>query len=136
VLDIGAAPGGWTSLLLERGLLVTAVDPGVMHPSLIQHPRLTIHRANAGDVQFPDHSFDLLVCDMSWSPRQMAQLLLPVLDSLRPGGTAIITLKLLHGKPFQTVKDISRTFASKLELIQAKQLFHNRDEVTLFLLKR
>jgi 23S rRNA (cytidine2498-2'-O)-methyltransferase len=135
-LDIGAAPGGWTSLLLERGLHVTAVDPGHMHPSLIHHPKLTILRENAGDVTFPDHSFDLLVCDMSWSPRQMAKLMLPMLDALRPGGTAIITLKLLHGKPFQTVKDTSRTLAPQLELVQAKQLFHNRDEVTLFLLKR
>lgn len=32
-VDIGAAPGGWTSFLLERGLQVTAVDPAKMHPS-------------------------------------------------------------------------------------------------------
>jgi 23S rRNA (cytidine2498-2'-O)-methyltransferase len=135
-LDIGAAPGGWTSLLLERGLNVSAVDPGDMHPSLIKHPHLTIYRKNAGDVTFPKQAFDLLVCDMSWSPLQMAKLLLPLLDALRTGGTAIVTLKLMHGKPFQTVKDTSRTFAPYLELVRAKQLFHNRDEVTLFLLKR
>lgn len=135
-LDIGAAPGGWTSLLLERGLRVAAVDPGDMHPSLLKHPQLTIYRKNASDVTFPDQSFDLLVCDMSWSPLQMAKLLIPLLSALRVGGTAIVTLKLMHGKPFQTVKDTSRTFGPQLELIRAKQLFHNRDEVTLFLLKR
>ncbi|WP_127584533.1 SAM-dependent methyltransferase [Paenibacillus koleovorans] len=135
-LDIGAAPGGWTSLLLERGMRVTAVDPGEMHPSLLHNPQLTILRKNAGDVSFPAGAFDLLVCDMSWSPRQMAKLLMPLLDSLRTGGTAIVTLKLMHGKPFQTVKDTSREFAAQLELVRAKQLFHNRDEVTLFLLKR
>ncbi|MFK7695338.1 SAM-dependent methyltransferase [Paenibacillus sp. HJGM_3] len=135
-LDIGAAPGGWTSLLLERGLRVTAIDPGDMHPSLVKHPKLTIYRRNARDVQFPPQSFDLLVCDMSWSPLQMAKLLIPLLDALRTGGTAIVTLKLMHGKPFQTVKDTSRTLAPYLELVRAKQLFHNRDEVTLFLIKR
>lgn len=38
-LDVGAAPGGWTSLLLERGLRVTAIDPAELHPRLwhIQH---------------------------------------------------------------------------------------------------
>ena len=37
-LDIGAAPGGWTSLLLERGLRVTAIDPASMSPRLQGNP--------------------------------------------------------------------------------------------------
>lgn len=40
-LDIGAAPGGWTSFLLERGLKVTAVDPAKMEPSLMKYANLT-----------------------------------------------------------------------------------------------
>ena len=37
-IDIGAAPGGWTSLLLERGLKVTAIDPAAMNPRLLGNP--------------------------------------------------------------------------------------------------
>ncbi|GAA3404606.1 SAM-dependent methyltransferase [Paenibacillus hodogayensis] len=135
-LDIGAAPGGWTSLLLERGAEVTAVDPAVLHPELLTHPRLTHLKRNAGDVQFPPDTFDLLVCDMSWSPKQMIKLLLPLLAALQPGGTAVITLKLMHGKPFQTVKDSVRAMQPDMELHKAKQLFHNRDELTVYLRKR
>lgn len=135
-LDIGAAPGGWTSLLLERGLRVTAVDPAAMHPSLLDNKRLTYLRRNAGEVSFAQDSFDLLVCDMSWSPKQMGKLVADLLYALRSGGLAVITVKLMHGKPFQTVRELTATFAGQLELLQAKQLFHNRDELTLLLRKR
>lgn len=134
-IDIGAAPGGWTSLLLERGAEVAAVDPAELHPDLLRQPKLTHYKRNAGDVAFPRDAFDLLVCDMSWSPKQMVKLVLPLLDSLRPGGTAIITLKLMHGKPFQTVKDSVRAMQPTMELRKAKQLFHNRDELTVYLQK-
>lgn len=134
-LDIGAAPGGWTSLLLDRGAEVTAVDPAELHPELLRHPKLMHLKRNAGDVDFPSQTFDLLVCDMSWSPKQMVKLIMPLLDALRYGGTAIITLKLMHGKPFQTVKDSVRAMQPTMELRKAKQLFHNRDELTLYLHK-
>ncbi|TNJ68169.1 methyltransferase domain-containing protein [Paenibacillus hemerocallicola] len=134
-LDIGSAPGGWTSLLLDRGAEVTAVDPAELHPDLLRHPKLTYLKRNAGEVAFRSDTYDLLVCDMSWSPKQMVKLILPLLDSLRPGGIAIITLKLMHGKPFQTVKDSVRAMQPTMQLRKAKQLFHNRDELTVYLQK-
>jgi 23S rRNA (cytidine2498-2'-O)-methyltransferase len=134
-LDIGAAPGGWTSLLLEKGLKVTAIDPANMHPSLIKNPKLTIYKKNAGEVKLRDEEFDLLVCDMSWSPRQMGRLVADLLYALKLGGTAIITVKLMHKKPFQTVRELLQAFESELQLVQAKQLFHNREELTLYLIK-
>ncbi|MFE5317363.1 SAM-dependent methyltransferase [Paenibacillus sp. NPDC056579] len=134
-IDIGAAPGGWTSLLLERGVKVTAVDPAKLDAGLLKHPRLTFLQKNAGEVSFPPQSFDLLVCDMSWSPRQMAKLIKGLLYSLQTGGSAIITVKLMHKKPFQTVRELTQDLSPELELQKAKQLFHNREELTLFLIK-
>ncbi|MCS7461137.1 methyltransferase domain-containing protein [Paenibacillus doosanensis] len=134
-LDIGAAPGGWTSLLLERGVKVTAVDPAKLDASLLRHPQLTFLQKNAAEVRFKEQSFDLLVCDMSWSPRQMGKLIKGLLYSLQSGGTAIITLKLMHKKPFQTVRELTGDLAPELALQKAKQLFHNREELTLFFIK-
>ncbi|MDK8180384.1 SAM-dependent methyltransferase [Paenibacillus sp. UMB4589-SE434] len=134
-LDIGAAPGGWTSLLLERGLTVTAVDPANMHPSLIDHPQLSIIKGNAGEVAFEPHEFDLLVCDMSWSPKHTAQLVIQLLEAVMPGGTVIVTVKLMHKKPLQTIRDCMEMFAEHLQIVRAKQLFHNRDEITLYMMK-
>jgi 23S rRNA (cytidine2498-2'-O)-methyltransferase len=129
-LDIGAAPGGWSSLLLERGLSVTAIDPADMHPSLLKHPKFTYLKKNASNVKLRDKSFDLFVCDMSWEPRRMAQLVANLLSALAPGGTVITTVKLMHGKPFATLRDVEAAFEGRLRLVQAKQLFHNREEVT------
>ncbi|WP_152393730.1 SAM-dependent methyltransferase [Paenibacillus guangzhouensis] len=134
-LDIGAAPGGWTSLLLERGLKVTAIDPAEMHPSLLENRRLTVLKKNASEVKFRESQFDLIVCDMSWSPMQMVRLVMDLLYALRSGGTAIVTVKLMHKKPLQTIRDISEKFSEHLEIRRMKQLVHNRDEITLYMVK-
>ncbi|MCZ8521506.1 MULTISPECIES: SAM-dependent methyltransferase [Paenibacillus] len=135
-LDVGAAPGGWTSLLLERGLEVTAVDPAKLDASLLKHPRLTYLSKKADQVQFDEGHFDLLVCDMSWSHRQMARLVNGLLYSLQSGGTVIITVKLMHKKAFQTIREVVEDLSAQLDLQQAKQLFHNREELTLFFIKK
>ncbi|GFN32362.1 SAM-dependent methyltransferase [Paenibacillus xylaniclasticus] len=135
-LDIGAAPGGWTSLLLERGVKVTAVDPGEMHPSLKRHPNLKILKRNASDVKFKPGTFDLLVCDMSWSPMQMVKLVLELTDSLVHGATAVVTIKLMHRKPLQTIRDVIAKLEEAFIVHRAKQLFHNREEITMFMTKR
>lgn len=134
-IDLGAAPGGWTSLLLERGLQVTAIDPGALHPSLLRHPKLKYLRRNAANVQLEPNDYDLLVCDMSWNPKQTGKLLKELIDALQVGGTVILTVKLMHKKPFQTVKEVVKELEPELSLQRAKQLFHNREELTLFLIK-
>ena len=135
-LDIGAAPGGWTSLLLERGLDVTAVDPADLHPSLAGHPRVTWLKRNAGDVSFAPRTFDLLVCDMSWDPATMAKVVLRHAPALKAGAEAVVTVKLLHRKPFQTIRNVSDQLERAFDIRRAKQLFHNRDEITLYLIHR
>lgn len=135
-LDIGAAPGGWTSFLLDRGLKVTAVDPAKMHPSLLNHPNLTILQKNADSVKFEMNEFDLLVCDMSWSPKLTARLVIDLLYSLAVGGTAVVTIKLLNKKPLALIRDIMEMYTdARMQIITAKQLFHNRDEITLYMVK-
>ncbi|MBJ6363661.1 methyltransferase domain-containing protein [Paenibacillus sp. MAHUQ-46] len=135
-LDIGAAPGGWTSLLLDRGLDVTAIDPAELHPSLVSNRRLTYLKKNASEVKFSPNSFDLIVCDMSWSPMQMGKLVLDLSQALSSGGDAIVTIKLMHRKPLQTIRDVMQKLQEVFIIRKAKQLFHNRDEITLLLEKR
>lgn len=135
-LDIGAAPGGWTSFLLDRGMKVTAVDPAKMDASVLSSPRLTYIRKNADSVKFREHQFDLLVCDMSWSPKLMARMVTNLLDAVAPGGTLIVTVKLLTKKPMALIHDVIGTFQdARLQVQRAKQLFHNRDEITIYMIK-
>ncbi|MGR7943517.1 MULTISPECIES: SAM-dependent methyltransferase [unclassified Paenibacillus] len=136
-LDVGAAPGGWSSLLLERGLRVTAIDPADMHPTLFQYGSSFTHlKCNAAEAKLATGAFDLIVCDMSWSPMMMARLVLDLKVALKEDATAIITVKLMHRKPMQTIREVTERLETAFTVLKAKQLFHNREEITLYLRKK
>lgn len=66
----------------------------------------------------------------------MSRLVSDLLYSLQPGGTAIVTVKLLHKKPLALIKDVIDTFErSRMQIQRSKQLFHNREEITLYMVK-
>jgi 23S rRNA (cytidine2498-2'-O)-methyltransferase len=46
-VDLGAAPGGWTFVALERGARVVAVDRAPLEPPVSRHPRLRMLEGNA-----------------------------------------------------------------------------------------
>src|SRR5690606_2902121 len=64
-LDLGAAPGGWTRVLRQKGQYVTAVDPGELAPAVALDPRVQYRQmtAEAYLASGPD-TFDLIVNDM------------------------------------------------------------------------
>lgn len=134
-LDLGAAPGGWSSLLLERGLRVTAVDTGELAPTLVGNPNLIFLHNNAEEVSFPPASFDLLTCDMSWSPTRTARMVVKLAPTVRTGADTVLTVKLMGDNPTRTIKIVREIVSEAFEVRQVRQLFHNRDEVTMHLVR-
>ena len=57
-LDLGAAPGGWTEVLLDRGASVVAVDPGALDESVATRPEqsLTWFFVDPGSVKNADET--------------------------------------------------------------------------------
>jgi 23S rRNA (cytidine2498-2'-O)-methyltransferase len=49
-VEIGSAPGGSCAALLERGCIVTGIDPAEMDASVLANPRFTHLRTRARDV--------------------------------------------------------------------------------------
>lgn len=135
-LDLGAAPGGWTSLLLERGMHVTAVDTGELAPTVRQHPFLTFRQENVEQVNFPPDTFDVITCDMSWNPLHTARLFARLAQSVKAGGEGVLTVKLMLENPTRTIRQVTEIVAESFEVLRIKQLYHNRDEVTLHLRRR
>lgn len=136
VLDLGAAPGGWTRVALERGAKVCAVDPALLDKRLATAKGLTHIKTTAQTFLDEDtRVFDLILNDMRMEPELSAQLMVSFYEKLRSGGVIIMTLKLFGG---QTRKQVTKAL-SKLEnyytIIGARQLFHNRSEVTVVLKK-
>ena len=73
-VDLGAAPGGWSYVVLERGARVIAIDPGAMAPNLAKRRGLVHIRGSAFDFE-PREPVDWLLCDMVWRPLEVAALL-------------------------------------------------------------
>ena len=136
-LDIGAAPGGWTRVLRQKGMHVVAVDPADLAPALerdhyVKHLRFPIqHYA-------PTDTFDLIVNDLKMDARDSIEVILAMRPYLNAGGAAVITLKLpKHGETARSllryVRDDIARLASRYRVLGARQLFHNRSEITVAL---
>jgi len=134
-IDLGAAPGGWTKILLEYGFHVTAVDPGRLSESIINHPRLVHFRDVAQKFIGQAGSYDLLVNDMRMDIIESCEIMLDMSSFLSPTGIAIMTLKLPHKQWYKKVKHALSLLQNQYEIVNARQLFHNRSEVTLYLKK-
>lgn len=131
-LDLGASPGGWTRLLRRRGLRVWAVDPAALDPRVAVDSGVRHVATTAG--QFLRHNrqpFDLIVNDMRMSADRSCTLMLGAARHLKPNGLVIMTIKLpAHGQ-LQVARASLNTLRSAYTILFARQLFHNRSEVTV-----
>src|SRR5262249_28714887 len=72
-VDLGAAPGGWTWQLAQRGLRVIAVDNGPLKGVVAHDPLVTHVRADAF-TYWPKRAVDWMVCDVVEQPARIAAL--------------------------------------------------------------
>ena len=73
-VDLGAAPGGWTWQLVQRGLYVDAVDNGPMDKALMDSGMVAHVRGDAFTYQ-PVRPASWLVCDIADKPARVANLI-------------------------------------------------------------
>lgn len=136
-LDLGAAPGAWTTLLRRRGLRVTAVAPTPLYPWLTIDPDVMYKVLLAEEFLTRCRTtFDLLVNDMYVYPQTSAQLMVDFAQHLRREGIAIMTLKLGEKKERSSMDHSFRILRKAYKIIQVRQLVSNRREVTLFLRRK
>lgn len=135
-VDLGASPGGWTYQLVQRSMMVQAIDNGPMAPSLMETGQVTHHRAD-GFRYVPEGDNDWLVCDMVEKPAKVSALMARWLVNgwCRE---AIFNLKLPMKKRYDEVSQNLAMLAQVLKenginaQIAAKQLYHDREEVTVY----
>jgi len=135
-VDLGAAPGGWTWQLVRRGLHVTAVDNGPMDEALMASG-LVAHKREDGFRFQPRQRVEWMVCDMVEQPRRVAARMA---EWLAAGWChrSVFNLKLPMKKRYLEVQQAfdamhATVSASGRELeIRAKQLYHDREEITVF----
>lgn len=140
VIDLGAAPGGWTYSFLKRGCDVLAVDHGPM--------KLAEHREGWGNIRhIQDNGItfqaprdwpqvDWLVADMLIAPGVALGLLRRWIDS-GEASNIICNVKLPQEHPYESIKPIESLLKSSSKYqTQIKQLYHDRREVTVLAWKK
>ena len=97
-LDIGAATGGFTQVLLERGakhVIAVDVGKGQMAPALAADPRVTgiegLNARNLDKAMLGGRMPDMIVCDVSFISIRLA--LPPALALAAPAARAVVLVK-------------------------------------------
>lgn len=131
-VDLGAAPGGWTFQLVQRGIKVWAIDNGRIDQRLMDSGRVQ-HLREDGFRYRPPKTVDWLVCDMVEQPDRVAEL---VARWFREGlcRAAIFNLKLPMKRRFeawQRARGLLAPLVRQGYALRARQLYHDREEITV-----
>lgn len=134
VVDLGAAPGGWSYSAAKRGAMVLAIDNGPMKGGAKNHPLIQHVRNDAFKfMPQPDECFDWLLCDLVEEPYRVLRLV----ERWLKGGRCrnfVVNLKFGRANALSLLND---ALAPKGRLhpycatLQIRHLFHDRDEFTL-----
>ena len=136
-LDLGAAPGGWTRVLLNHHLEVIAVDPAKLAPTLKKHPKVRHYRETAQKFfqRNVKKKFDVIVNDMKMDTAESVDIINRAGRFLKEGGLVILTLKLPKSGAEKKIHQAVKSLEAHYTVVGIKQLFHNRSEVTVILKK-
>lgn len=135
-VDIGACPGGWTYQLVKRSMMVYAIDNGQMNEKLMATGQVKHYQEDGFKFRPKKHNIYWLVCDMVEKPTKVRML---IADWLINGWCreTIFNLKLPMKKRYEEVKRNLQMLDDELKenkinvQIQAKQLYHDREEITV-----
>ena len=135
VIDLGAAPGGWSYAFLLRGCSVLAVDNGPLKLKGVQSLAGELKHVRANGLTFRPPAgwapVDWMVSDMLVAPGPTQGLLRRWLNA----GWAkryIVNIKLPQREPLAALQPLLEMLADMPGLTcQLRQLYHDRREVTL-----
>ncbi|MDU0354880.1 23S rRNA (cytidine(2498)-2'-O)-methyltransferase RlmM [Paraglaciecola aquimarina] len=138
-VDLGACPGGWTYQLVQRGMFVQAVDNGAMDQALMETGQVTYCPEDGFKFQPKKNNVYWLVCDMIEQPQRVAKLMATWVAEERCK-EAMFNLKLPMKKRYESmqgalliIQQVMHSAQVKKYQLQAKHLYHNREEVTVHL---
>jgi 23S rRNA (cytidine2498-2'-O)-methyltransferase len=132
VVELGCSPGGSCQALLNRGLVVTGVDPAEVHPDVLANPNFTHIRKRAADVRRREfRKTRWLVADMNVAPEYTLDAVESIVthDEIDVSGM-LLTLKLLDWSLADELPAyLQRIHSWGFPITQVRQLHHGRQEV-------
>eukprot|EP00040_Diaphanoeca_grandis_P032203 m.194774 g.194774 ORF g.194774 m.194774 type:complete len:241 (-) comp32541_c2_seq10:111-833(-) len=147
VMDVGAAPGSWTSHLAKTVKWVIALDPGDLSAEVADLSNVLYLQKKAedfcvetdfnnsklskfvseSDASTADFKVDMVVADMNIHPLAAARICLPLLRHLAPGGSLLMTMKFFGvGRDrTETVKQCKDILGDAVDTVSCIWLFAN-----------
>ena len=136
-LDLGAAPGGWTRVLAQKGLSVVAVDPANLAPEVLALKNVSHFKGTSQQYLLePRGKFDIIVNDMKLDIPESARVMTECADCLSDEGFGIMTFKLKPKKWTAQINSGLSILSGSYNIFALRQLFHNRSEITVILTKK
>ncbi len=134
VVELGSSPGGACQALLEKGLLVTGIDPAEMHESVRMHPNFTHVKKRSAEVrrrEFADCQW--LTADLNAAPGYTLDAAEAIVTHRATNIRGmILTLKLTDWKLAAEIPEyVQRVRAWGFEHVRVRQLAFNGQEVCL-----
>jgi len=136
VLDLGAAPGGWTKVLSGLAGMVIAVDPADLDPSVKALPNVIHLKCKAEEIPRDIGLFDLIVNDMNLDPAESAKIMIDLADLLKRDSAAIMTIKFITRNRKRHISEALEILKVRYVGFKIKRLPHNRYETTIFMRRR
>jgi 23S rRNA (cytidine2498-2'-O)-methyltransferase len=146
-IDIGAAPGGWTKFLVEKGSNVFAIDAAdmdyamlgeectvVKHGGQLQKGPRIIHLKMGFDdaiKMLSEERFGFAGIDMNVSPMESAESAARISGLMEPGAPLLMTLKLCKPSDIDGIDNVVKRLNESYEGFIFRKLPHNRQEITM-----
>lgn len=134
VVDLGAAPGGWSYSALKRGASVTAIDNGPLKGPVKSSQNISHLKVDAITYcQGRSNPADWLFCDILDKPEVTLNLLKKWLRQ-KWCRYFIASIKVGRNDPIQLlrmIRDHQKGLLPYCKYLHIRQLYHDREEITL-----
>jgi len=135
VVDLGAAPGGWSYSAAKRGARVIAVDNGPLKGGALNHPLITHRREDAfGFRPEGGEPVNWLFCDLVEEPHHVVRNLIAPWLERRWCRRFVVILKFGRVDPIALLREVrspDSPFVKHTALLRVRHLYHDREEFTL-----
>ena len=138
-VELGSSPGGSCQALLDRGLIVTGIDPAEMAPSVLDHPNFTHIKARGADLKRREfRRVKWLLADSNVAPKHTLDTVEHIVTHRQVNIQGLLlTLKLIEWQLADHIPEyIERIRSWGYPLVKARQLAFNRREVTIVAIRR
>jgi 23S rRNA (cytidine2498-2'-O)-methyltransferase len=129
-VDLGASPGSWSYVAIQRGAHVIAIDRSPLRDDLMRNSRLKFIQADAFKYK-PESPVDWLICDIIAAPQRSIDLLLEWLRE-KQMRRFIVTLKFKGTDEYHLMDQLKAQAPPLCTDFRLTRLCANKNEVTAF----